>query len=115
VWEAHQWPLKFRDTVIRAMQKAHVSIGIDLYYIHATSDGFLSYTLHTKFDDHGLQYVPKALDIGISSTDTQTIDIRPTTLPFTDTDPLNMTLVSNDPIWWPTIILNRESSYAAGS
>jgi hypothetical protein len=53
----------------------------------------------------------KALD-GIYSTNT--VALRPPSLPLTDTNHLNMTVVSNDPIWWPLISYLRECSYFAG-
>jgi len=62
---------------------------------------------HTSFDGRG-QYIPKALDSGISSTN---IDLRLPNSPLTDANPFNMTIVSNDPIWWPIISYFRESSY----
>jgi len=62
---------------------------------------------HTSFDGLG-QYISKALDSGISSTN---IDLRPPNSPLTETNPLNMTIVSNDPIYWPIISYFREWSY----
>jgi hypothetical protein len=53
----------------------------------------------------------KALD-GISSTNT--VVLRPPSLSLTDTSHLNMTLVSNDPIWWPWISYFRVFSYFSG-
>jgi hypothetical protein len=54
------------------------------------------------------QYIPTALDSGISSTN---IDLRPPNSPVTDTNPWTMTLVSNDPMYWPTISYFRQFSY----
>jgi len=64
---------------------------------------------HTSCDGRG-QYIPKGLDGGVSTTN---IYLRPPNLPLTDTNPFNMTIVSNDPIWWPTISYFREASYFA--
>jgi hypothetical protein len=60
-----------------------------------------------------LQDIPKALDDSISSTNT--VVLRPPSSPFPDTNPLNMTIVSNDPIWWPVISYFRVYSYFSGS
>ena len=62
---------------------------------------------HTSFDGRR-QYIPKALDSGISSTN---IDLRSPNSPLTDTNPFNMTIVSNDPIYWLIISSVREGSY----
>jgi hypothetical protein len=53
----------------------------------------------------------KALD-GISSTNT--VALLPPSLPLTDTNHLNMALVSNDPSWWPLISYFRIFSYFSG-
>ncbi|OAX34912.1 hypothetical protein K503DRAFT_410169 [Rhizopogon vinicolor AM-OR11-026] len=39
------------------------------------------------------------------------IDPRPPNSPLTHTNPSNMTVVSNDPIWWPLISIDRGVSY----
>ncbi|KAJ8588804.1 hypothetical protein M405DRAFT_862643 [Rhizopogon salebrosus TDB-379] len=52
----------------------------------------------------------KALDGGISFS-TNTIILRPPSLSLADTNHLNMTVVSNDPIWWPVINSLRVYSY----
>jgi len=64
---------------------------------------------HISCDSRG-QYIPKALDSGISSTN---IYLRPPNSSLTDTNPFNMTIVSDDPIWWPIISSFREWSYFA--
>jgi hypothetical protein len=56
------------------------------------------------------QYILKALDSGISSTN---IDLRPPNSPLTEINPLNMTIISNDPMYWPIINSVREWSYFA--
>jgi len=66
---------------------------------------------HTACDGRG-QYIPQVLDSSISSMN---IDLRLPSSPLTDTNPLNMTIVSNDPIYWPIISSFREWSYFAVS
>jgi hypothetical protein len=56
----------------------------------------------------------KVLD-GISSTNLNTVVLRPPSLSLTDANHLNMTLVSNDPSWWPMIAYIRGQSYLFGS
>jgi hypothetical protein len=55
----------------------------------------------------------KVLD-GISSTNLNTVVLHPPSLSLTDTNHLNMTVVSNDPIWWPVISYIRVYSYFSG-
>ncbi|KAG1722254.1 hypothetical protein EDD22DRAFT_507307 [Suillus occidentalis] len=58
---------------------------------------------------HHAVLATQALDGGISSTDTATKSLTPPSLAHTH--PSNMTYVSNDPSWWPSLVVDIFLSY----
>jgi hypothetical protein len=88
----------------------HPTISTKFIYCTARyvlSTGFLTLA-HAKFYDPGLQHIPNALDGGISR---HGHSVRWPSSPLTGINPLNMTIVFNDPSLWPVISYLRGISY----